>query len=442
MKWIFIAGLMIFTPAAAAFLRANQRYLVHTCFLLPFVIFFGGRYLSVSPIFWDWPGPMQGIQIGLVDSLAIAIIFSTAPVRVPPTLKLALGIFLVGIFLSSFSAIQIRPVVFYVWQLTRTILLFVAIARITAREKKAPLALAAGLGCSIAIEALLVMEQFARGNSQPGGSLGTRNLLGMASHFATMPAFALLLAGYRQRFAAMTLSCGAIIALLGGSRATIGLLALGMVITILLSVRRKMTARKGALAAAAAVLVICSAPLMIWSINRRSESTLQSSDTERKAMIQAARMIISDYPMGVGGDQYVVVANLGGYSERAGVPWDKDNRIAPVHNSYFLVTAELGFVGLTGLLAIFAVVLATGWNALRLDAAEHAELLVGFLATVMILAVHIAFEWVFEAPSLQFLTACAFGSVVGMAASLRAETRIKWKVTQSPAFTTPISEPG
>jgi O-antigen ligase len=423
MKWIFIAGLMMFTPAAAAFLRANQRYLVQICFLLPLLIFFGGSYLSVSPIFWDWPGPMQGIQVGLVDSLAIAILFSTPAVRTPLTLKLALGIYLMGILLSTFAAMQLMPVAFYVWQLGRTILLFVAISRVTAQHEKALVALAAGLGCSIIIESLLVIEQFARGVPDPGGSLGTRNLMGMALHFATMPAWALLLAGYRQRFAAVILLCGGIIALLGGSRATIGLFALGILITIFLSMRRKMTARKGAFAAAAAILMVCSVPLTIWSVNRRSESALQSSDTQRNAMIEAARMIISDYPMGVGGDQYVLVANVGGYSERAGVAWNEDNRIAPVHNSYFLITAELGFLGLAGLLAIFAVVLATGWNALRLGAGERAELLVGFLATVLILAVHIAFEWVFETPQLQYLTACAFGAVMGIAASFGATER-------------------
>ena len=135
-------------------------------------------------------------------------------------------------------------------------------------------------------------------------------------------------------------------------------------------------------------------------------------------------MMIADHPLGVGADQYVVVANLGGYADRAGVPWNKDDRSAPVHNSYFLITAELGFVGLLGLLSIFAAVLATGWNTLRLGTGPRSELLVGFVATVFILAIHISFEWVFETATLQYLTACAFGAVIGIAASLRAKTRV------------------
>lgn len=434
MKWIFIAFLMIFTPAATALLRSNKRYQIHACFLLGIAIFFGGKYSSVSPIFWDWPGPMQGIQVSVVDGLAIAMFLSTPRVPIPPFLKMAMGIFLLGLFISSFSAQQLMAVSFYVWQLARAVLLFVAIARVTARNEKAPLALAAGFGCAIAIESLLVLKEFAGGEAQPGGSLGTRNLLGMASHFATMPAFALLLAGYRQRLAAVVVFCGVVVALLGGSRATIGLLALGMFITALFSMRHKMTSRKNAITAAAVILVICAVPLMMMSVNRRSEAALQSSNMERSAMIQAARMIIADYPMGVGADQYVVVANVGGYSDRAGVPWNKDDRIAPVHNSYFLITAELGFIGLAGLLSIFAVVLATGWNVLRVGSGPRTELLVGFLATVLILAIHIAFEWVFETACVQYLTACAFGAVVGIAASLRAAERPEQKALRSPGF--------
>jgi O-antigen ligase len=440
MKWVFIGGLLVFTPAAAAFLRANRRYLVHACFLVGVAIFFQNPYFSVSPIFWEWPGPVQGLQVSLVDSLAVAMLLSTPAVRIPMALKLAVVIYLGGILISSFAARQLMPVAFYVWQLGRAALLFVAIARVTARHENAPMALAAGLGCAIAIESLFVIKQFASGNSEPGGTLGHRNILGMTSHFATLPAFALLLAGYRQRLTALTVFSGMIVALLGGSRATIGLLALGLVITTLVSMRHKMTVRKGAVAAAAAVLANCAIPRMNWSCDRRSERALQSSDAQRSAMIQAAEMIIADHPLGVGADQYVIVANLGGYSDRAGIPWDKDNRSAPVHNSYFLITAELGFVGLLGLLSIFAAALATGWNALRRGVGPRSELLVGFVATALILAIHISFEWVFETATLQYLTACVFGAVIGIAASLGSNAQAPKAQRTSVSAGTPLPE--
>ena len=422
MKWIFIAGLIVFIPIATAFLRAHQRYLLHACFVMGLAIFFQGGWLSVSPIFWDWPGPMQGIQVGFVDGLAIAMIASTKPVKVPLAFKLALTLFALAIVISSFAARQLMPVSFYVWQLVRNSLVFLAIARTSAQFERAPLALVAGFGSALAIEALWVIKQFAGGDRELGGTLGHRNILGMTTYFAAMPAYALFLAGERKRHAAFALICAALIVFLGGSRASLGLFAVGLALVTLLSMRRKMTARKGAVAAMAGFLVICATPVMLWSVERRSQAELQSSDTERGAFIDAARMIIADHPFGIGANQYVIVANIGGYSDRAGVPWDYADRSAPVHNSYYLVTAELGFLGLFGLISIFASEVWIGLNGLRDDGGTRSELLVGFIAAAVVLMVHIAFEWVFELATIQFLTAAGFGAIVGLASPARARS--------------------
>jgi O-antigen ligase len=215
------------------------------------------------------------------------------------------------------------------------------------------------------------------------------------------------------------LACGALIVILGGSRAALGLFAVGFLLVTLLSMRQKMTGRKAATAAALAALVVCAIPVMLWSVDRRSEAQLQSSDSERGAFIDAARMIIADHPLGIGANQYVVVANLGGYSDRAGVPWNYADRSAPVHNSYYLVTAELGFLGLVGLISMFGAAVWIGLNGLRADGALRSELLVGFIVAVIVLMVHIAFEWVFELAVIQYLTAAAFGMIVGIAAPAR-----------------------
>ena len=418
MKWIFLAGLIVFVPLVTGYLRSHQRYLLHACYAMGIAIFFETR-LSVSPIFWGWPGPMQGLQVGLVDALAIAMIFSTKPVKVPLIFKLTIALFGLAIVISSFGAQQLMPVGFYVWQLLRDVLVFLAVARVGAQMELAPLAFVAGLGTGLGIEALWAIRQFAGGDHEPGGSLGHRNILGMTTHFAVMPAFALLLAGYRKRMTVAVLACGALIVILGGSRAALGLFAVGFLLVTLLSIRQKMTGRKAATAAALAALVVCAIPVMLWSVDRRSEAQLQSSDSERGAFIDAARMIIADHPLGIGANQYVVVANLGGYSDRAGVPWNYADRSAPVHNSYYLVTAELGFLGLVGLISMFGAAVWIGLNGLRADGALRSELLVGFIVAVIVLMVHIAFEWVFELAVIQYLTAAAFGMIVGIAAPAR-----------------------
>ena len=137
-------------------------------------------------------------------------------------------------------------------------------------------------------------------------------------------------------------------------------------------------------------------------------------------MTSAARMIIVDHPLGVGPNQYLMVANLGGYSERAGVAWNYANRSAPVHNSYLLVWAELGIVGLIGLLTILISTVALGWKAMRrLAWEERSELMIGLLAAVIVASAHIAFEWLFITNYVHYLLAMSMGALVGITATLR-----------------------
>ena len=109
-------------------------------------------------------------------------------------------------------------------------------------------------------------------------------------------------------------------------------------------------------------------------------------------MTAAARVIIADHPLGVGPNQYLFVANLGGYSERAGVAWNYANRSAPMHNSYLLQSrAELGLVGLIGLLTMIFSVVVVGLKASAppTSRTNDSELMIGTLATVVVVSIHI-----------------------------------------------------
>ena len=89
-------------------------------------------------------------------------------------------------------------------------------------------------------------------------------------------------------------------------------------------------------------------PVLYSAIDRRTVEQREGSTEAREGMKAAARLIISDFPLGIGANRYVVVANVGGYSERGGLLWDAGSRGAPVHNSYYFVTAEMGWLGLAG----------------------------------------------------------------------------------------------
>ena len=435
MKWIILTILIGSLGPLTMFLRSQQKYLLHACFFMGLLVFFLDPYLNISPITWRWTGAVKGFEISILDVIAFAVIFATPAVRVPVSLKIGIGIYLTAIVIGTLSATQMTPALFSVWQLMRTILVFVAVARATAVVKDAPIALISGLGVGIMIEALLAAKQYAGGNTQPGGTLGHRNILGLTSHFAVMPAFALVLAGRRTKLFFFVVLAGAVVALAGGGRATIGLYAIGLIVTIAVSIRLKSTGRKNAIAGAAFLALLMAAPVMMWAIERRSEAARASSDEERSAMVRAARMIIADHPFGVGPNQYLVVANIGGYSSRAGVAWNHANRSAPVHNSYYFITAELGFLGLIGVITILFSMIWTGLRALkRMGLGERTDILVGVVSTFIIVSAHLAFEWLVATNYIQYLLAMSMGTMVGITAPLRQKVKVaKVRATAEPS---------
>jgi hypothetical protein len=321
---------------------------------------------------------------------------------------------------------QFWPCAFYAWQLLRAVLMYMAVARATATLPEAPIRILFGMGLGLAIEAVTATWQHFGGAIQAGGNFGHQNLLGMASLFVVMPAFALLLAGRRTALALGIVACEALVVFAGGSRATIGLTALGLLVAIVLSIRHRGSGRKAMISAVAFVALACAAPIMMNAIERRSEAERLSSNEERSRFVAAARMIIADHPLGVGANRYVIVANLGGYSDRAGVPWNTSERSAPVHNFYYLVAAELGLLGLIGLITLQAAVILTGIRALkRVEWNERSELLVGVTTSVIVASMYFAFEWVAMTFYIHYLLAISTGMVVALGtASRKAAARI------------------
>jgi hypothetical protein len=420
-KWVFLLAVLALAPVLAGMLRSQPRYLVHTCFVLGVSLFVLAPRLWTAPIAWPvWPGPVKGIEVSFVDAISVALIASTRSVRIPTPIKIGFSIYCLAIVVSTFASDQPMAAIFYAWQLFRTALLFIAVARVCVTEPRASAALLAGLGIGLMYEAALVTSQYLRGVERPSGNLDTANFLGLAADFAVFTTLSLMLGSRRLLWPAATVAAGFVIALLGGSRATLGLFVIGVILTALLSVRHKPTSRKYAFAGALALLMFASAPVIIWASSRRTEEVKASSDAERTAMKAAARMIIADHPLGVGANQYVIVANTGGYSARAGVAWNEDNRAAPVHDTYYLITAEMGFLGLVGLLSILASFIAVGLGCLRRHIPdERGELVPGLLATMVLVAIHINFEFIFMDFILHYLFAITAGMLVAIAAGAR-----------------------
>lgn len=418
MKWIALLGLLALTPVLAALLRSNPRYLNHAGFVLGLLPFLIGKFnLGAAPITWPaWQGIAKGIEVTVIDALAVAILVAASgKARTPGLLKAAVGIYVLGLLVSTAVSPLKMASSFYVWQFAKSVLLFLAVARATATSQDFPVALLSGGILGLIINGIAAALDHLGGTMQSGGWFGHQNLLGMATHFVIYPAFALLLLGRYQKRALGALLAALLIAYAGGSRATIGLVGIGLVITVFVSMRYRMSSRKTTFAVAALVGFAIASPLAYSAIERRPDEVRASSNEERERMQEAASMLIAEHPLGVGANRYVVVANLEGYSARAGVAWNAANRGAPVHNTYYLVTGELGWLGLLGWLSMLAAMLWTCWSTMRRATDPIAgEIAAGATVTFLMVVIHMYFEWITMVMHIHYLAAITLGLVVGL----------------------------
>jgi O-antigen ligase len=160
-----------------------------------------------------------------------------------------------------------------------------------------------------------------------------------------------------------------------------------------------------------------SAPLAIASLSRRYEvAPVAGSYEERQAFERAAWMIVEDHPFGIGPNHYVVVANTGGYSERAGVIWNAGSRAAHVHNVYLVILAETGWLGLASYLwMILGAIFVAFRCAFRFRKDPRGDLILGVGMGLVVVSLHALYEWVLVTSFAQNLLFISIGLIAGLA---------------------------
>jgi O-antigen ligase len=281
-------------------------------------------------------------------------------------------------------------------------------------------------------------ERFGRGILQTGGSFGSQNLLGVLSHFIVFPAFALTLAIRRDKFFLIATAASTLIAILTTSRATVALTALGMSLVLMLSAMRGWTRRKTSIFAAGFIALVIFVPLGISSFDTRFETqkiTDIFADTSRIYMENAAKAIIANHPMGVGPNQYIVFANTHGYNQAAHVDWV--NMRTNVHNSYLLIAAESGYLGLLTFVCMILppifLAFRYGFKVARSDL--RGDILIGVGVSLLMLYLHAYYEWLFVTSQVQYLFAISLGIVSGLTRQLREHSTILASKEMIPSFT-------
>ena len=424
LKWVFLAFLLILTPMLATLLKSKPKWLPLAALVLGVLPFVQGRFhLSANPIAWPfWQGTTKGIEFTLIDAISVAIIFATHRIKASWPLKAALTIYLLGFSVSTAMSSVKMADLFYGWTIVRTVIVFYALARASKMHPKVPEAFLTGMIIGIASQAVVTSIEFAGGARQAGGWFGHQNLLGMVTHFTVYPAFALFLAGRAKKRTGFAVAACLLIAFTGGSRATIGLMGIGLFITLILSCSLQITRRKRVIAGATFLASLIIAPVLYTAIARRSSEARQASTDEREKMMASAAMILSDYPFGVGANRFVSVSSVGGYRARSGVNWV--SAAAPVHNSWYLVAAEMGWIGVTGFLAIVLAALATCFTAARRARGTLlGDYSTGLVATVAMVALHSYQEWITMLSSVHQI----FGMSLGIATATLASSRLSAK---------------
>jgi O-antigen ligase len=422
-KWAALALLLTAAFPLNGWLRRNPHQAFKVWILmgfLPFVV--GDFHLYMAAVSWPlWPGYVKGMEISVLDVLAVAIYLALPTKRFALPFRLSSALYFLAVLLSVLQATVPMATLFYCWQLARMFLIYAVAAKACDDEKGAPMLLT-GMTLGLCYEACVVIwERVGLGVLQAGGTLGHQNYLGLVSHFVTFPSIALLLAGQRGWQPIVAPIAGLITVALTVSRAAVGLFGIGFVGLFGLSAVRRWTGRKAMVLAGSLALAILATPLIISSFQTRfnEQQRIQENYDERAAFEKAAGMIISDHPMGVGANYYVVAANTEGYNSKAGVAAVIGSDGAIVHNIYYLAAAETGYIGLVAFIFMLVqpviVAFRCGW---RNRGDRRGDLLLGIGTALLMVYVHSYFEWIFVTFSAQYMFALSVGMVAGLATQL------------------------
>jgi hypothetical protein len=137
LKWAVLLLCLIIVPVMGAMLRRSPKMLPWAAFAMAFLPFVMNQWkLSFAPVAWPgWPGWPKGIEFNVLDFLAVAVLLAV-PKR--PGLKPLVPwlLYLLAVLVTVPLAGVKMAAMFYVWQLTRVMVIFLAVIQL-ARAPKA-----------------------------------------------------------------------------------------------------------------------------------------------------------------------------------------------------------------------------------------------------------------------------------------------------------------
>jgi hypothetical protein len=423
LKWVGLAMLLAAILPLSRWLRQNPGHAPKLWMLLGFLPFaLSFLHLDMAFISWvTWPGYVKGAEFTVLDALAIALYLSLPATKYRLPFRLPMAFYLFATVVSASWAWEPLAALFYSWQVIRVFFVYATVAR-GCSDSRVPLAIFKGMTAGLVVELVVaIWQRFGEGILQTPGTMSAQNLLGMMTHFVCLPIFALLLSGEAGWIIA-AVPIGLAVVVLTTSRGALGFALLGYTMIFVFSSLRKWTFRKQTVLIIGMLGSFAMIPIASSSFQHRfarQAELIASNYDERAAFERAASMMLSDNPLGQGGNNYVMAANLGGYNQRAGVAPVSGSEGADVHNVYFLVAAETGYLGLFTfmllLLRPMSVALLCGWSR---PGDRRGDLLLGLGIALLIVYVHGLFEWIFVLLETQYMFALDVGMIAGLACQL------------------------
>jgi O-antigen ligase len=361
-------------------------------------------------------GHTKGFEITILDIAAASYLAAKLgekrDFRVPFR-NLMIAYFAIAVVLIP-SAVYYTASGFFALQLLRMYLFYKALM-LACIEEKNMTAFLKGLAFGMFGQMLIVFYQRTVGGMvQPPGTLGHQNLLGFVSNVVLTVSITAILMGDRPKSRWISAVTALATSAVTGSRGAVIFAFATLTGTYFHSLYHGASSRKLQIGFVGAALSAVLLPIAINNLMTRFElegnisggySQFAEYD-EREAYKKAALAMALDKPFGVGANNFVLVANAGGYYKDAGVLASFRSLSGHVHNIYYLTMAELGFPGLFVLCALMLNIVWKGFSAAwRHKGTKEAEIAGGAAVGLLVCFLHSWVEWIIVTADAQYFVA-------------------------------------
>ncbi len=421
MRWLAVAAAIALAAFGGKLLPRFPRWIPFVVLLSAFLPFVNLDTTDIDLVAVEaYRGESVGLTVTLVDVVAVALFFALPfEGRLGPYWKTRF----VYLGIAALSVINTEVPIytwFAVWKLVRAYFYLSVAARVCAQPRLAPWLLN-GLGAGILYSAVIAAYQrYVLHWYQSMAHFPHQNTLGMAANLVFPIALALLLQGKRWKLALAVLVAAAFCVVLTLSRGALMMLVIACALVFVGSFLRGVTWHKGRVAGAfslGAALVVAKG----WdTIVARFSQAPRQSEMARERFNEAASMMLSDHPFGVGLNQYSYVLSHDGYAQA--VKLAAVDRDGLAHHIYWLTAAELGWIGVLAYVAVLAVPLALAIHGAAVARRDdvRGDVLLGCAVALAVMYIHGTAEWVARQMPTTYLFWAIAAIIWGLATAVRS----------------------